>query len=34
MTILRGNGRDALRAHLRPQLAPEDAVAFLDHVID
>ena len=31
---LRANGRDALSADLRPQLAPEDAVAFLDHVID
>lgn len=31
---LRANGRDALRAHLRPQLAPEDAVTFLDHAID
>lgn len=31
---LRANGRDALRAHLRPQLAPEDAVAFLDHALD
>ena len=31
---LRANGRDALRAHLRPQLAPEDAVTFHDHSID
>ena len=31
---LRANGRDELRAHLRPQLAPEDAVTFLDHAID
>ena len=31
---LRANGRDALRAHLRPQLAPEDAVTFLDHAED
>ena len=31
---LRANGRDALRAHLRPQLAPEDAMTFLDHAID
>ena len=30
---LRANGRDALRAHLRPQLASEDAVAFLDDAI-
>ncbi|MEL7304022.1 MAG: toprim domain-containing protein, partial [Pseudomonadota bacterium] len=31
---LRAIGRDALRAHLRPQLAPEDAVTFLDDTID
>jgi hypothetical protein len=31
---LRANGRDELRAHLRPQFAPEDAVTFLDHAID
>jgi hypothetical protein len=31
---LRAIGRDALRAHLRPQLAPEDAVTFLDHADD
>lgn len=31
---LRANGRDALRAHLRRQLAPGDAVTFLDHAID
>jgi hypothetical protein len=31
---LRVYGRDELRAHLRPQLAPEDAVTFLDHAID
>ena len=31
---LRAIGSEELRAHLRPQLAPEDAVAFLDHVID
>ncbi|MDG1117041.1 MAG: toprim domain-containing protein [Flavimaricola sp.] len=31
---LRASGRDALRAHLRPQLAPEDAVTFLDHAED
>ncbi|MDW3183876.1 toprim domain-containing protein [Roseobacter sp.] len=31
---LRAIGRDALRAHLRPQLAPEDAATFLDHAID
>ena len=31
---LRAIGRDALRAHLRPQLAPEDAVIFLDDTID
>ncbi|MGC8202607.1 DUF7146 domain-containing protein [Aliiroseovarius sp. PTFE2010] len=31
---LRAIGRDAFRAHLRPQLAPEDAVTFLDHAID
>lgn len=28
---LRANGRGELRAHLRPQLAPADAAAFLDH---
>lgn len=28
------NGRDELRAHLRPQLAPEDAATFLDDTID
>ncbi|KAA2312730.1 DNA primase [Puniceibacterium sp. HSS470] len=31
---LRAIGRDALRAHLRPQLAPKDALTFLDHAID
>jgi hypothetical protein len=31
---LRAIGRDALRAHLRPQLTPGDAVTFLDHAID
>lgn len=31
---LRAIGRDELRAHLRPQLASEDAVTFLDHAID
>ncbi|TCP34375.1 DUF7146 domain-containing protein [Rhodovulum marinum] len=30
---LRAHGRDELRAHLRPQLAPEDAAVFLDHAI-
>lgn len=29
---LRANGRDDLRAHLRPQLAPEDVGSFLDPV--
>jgi hypothetical protein len=31
---LRANGRDDLRAHLRLQLASEDAVRYLDHVFD
>lgn len=31
---LRANDCDDLRAHLRPQLAPEDAVKFLDHALD
>lgn len=31
---LRANGRNELRAHLRPQLAPEDVLAFLDHALD
>ena len=31
---LRAIGREALRGHLRTQLAPEDAVTFLDHAID
>jgi len=31
---LRANGREELRAHLRPQLVPEDAVNLLDHAID
>jgi Toprim domain len=31
---LRAHGCDDLRAYLRHQLAPEDAVTFLDHGID
>ena len=31
---LRASGRDELRAHLRPQLAPEDVLGFLDHGLD
>ena len=31
---LRSYGRDELRAHLHPQLAPEDAEAFLDNAVD
>lgn len=31
---LRAYGRDELRAHLRPQLAPDDVVTFLDDAPD
>ncbi|MEL6644932.1 MAG: toprim domain-containing protein [Pseudomonadota bacterium] len=31
---LRANGLDELRAHLRPQLAPEDAAVFFDPAFD
>ncbi|WP_282130126.1 DUF7146 domain-containing protein [Roseobacter litoralis] len=31
---LRAYGRDELRAHLRPQLVPDDVVTFLDHALD
>ena len=31
---LRSYGRKEVRAHLRPQLAPEDAVTFLNHALD
>lgn len=31
---LRAHGRDELRAHLRPQLAPDDVVTPLDHALD
>lgn len=31
---LRAYGRDELRAHLRPQLVPDDVVTLLDHALD